>query len=286
VIISELTGGLGNQMFQYAFGYSQAKKLGVDFKYNFISHHGDTPRTFELDCFNISANQATPHDMRKFSTGAIIFSRMLGRFMKQKNLICNEQDDGIDLKDISKHQNCYLRGYWQSAKYFQKYEDDLGKEFSFKSELKGKNKILSRLIMAVNPVSVHIRRGDYVTNKKTKLFHGICDVDYYRKAMQLLKKKIPNPFFIFFSDDPHWVKLNLSCKDNCFYVDWNNGKKSYLDMQLMSMCNHNIIANSSFSWWGAWLNDNPRKIIITPRQWFRDASSNSSGLIPQQWLKI
>lgn len=151
--------------------------------------------------------------------------------------------------------------------------------------LSGENKIISDEIRKTNSVSLHIRRGDYITSKITNKFHGTCCLGYYKKAMKLINKKVKNPKYFVFSDDIYWVKKNLEIK-NAFYVDDNVGDKSYIDMQLMSMCKHNIIANSSFSWWAAWLNNNPNKIVIAPKKWFNDPGMDTTDLISEEWIRF
>ena len=135
-------------------------------------------------------------------------------------------------------------------------------------------------------VCIHIRRGDYVEDIITNQFHGVCNLDYYYRSIEYIASKIKNPYFFVFSDDPLWVKQNLILKYPCDYIDQNFGKKDYEDMRVISKCKHNIIANSSFSWWGAWLNINPNKIVIAPKNWFKSKAINTKDLIPESWFKI
>jgi hypothetical protein len=135
-------------------------------------------------------------------------------------------------------------------------------------------------------VSIHVRRGDYVSDAGTNRFHGTCSVDYYHDAVDRISGFAPASHFFVFSDGIDWAKENLRLRQPVTYVDFNDGEKNYEDLRLMSLCKHHIIANSSFSWWGAWLNPNPDKIVIAPKKWFNDPSINTDDLIPNSWLRL
>lgn len=272
MITSHLFGGLGNQMFQYAFGYAVSKNLKTQLYYYFDPSIGSIKRNFELDIFKLSGKEVS--------------NRLI--FFLYKLAFPQLREQGFSYTNYSNaiKNNSTLSGYWQSEKYFIKHQKEIRSEFSFKNALVGKNKNITNRITNSNSVSVHIRRGDYVENKKTNAHHGVCSKGYYQKAMSVVETNIKNPSYFFFSDDPEWARNNLSSKFESTYIDWNTGNQSYIDMQLMSLCKHNIIANSSFSWWGAWLNNNPKKKVITPKKWFANKSINTSDLIPPKWLKI
>ncbi len=181
----------------------------------------------------------------------------------------------------------YLVGYWQSEKYFKRIEKRLVKEFNFKNPLNGKNFAVANEISQNNSVSIHIRRGDYVTLPYAVKMHGnICDLDYYSKAIKIIASKVKEPHFFVFSDDISWAKENLRIDYPKTYVNFNTDENSYEDMRLMSLCKHNIIANSSFSWWGAWLNRNVGKIVVAPKKWLNDPTKDTRDVIPDNWLKI
>ena len=146
-------------------------------------------------------------------------------------------------------------------------------------------KVLDK-IKSTNSISLHIRRGDYVIKKRYQEVYAECTLDYYKRGVEEITKRYENPTLFIFSDDPDWVKANLKLDYESVYVDINSGEKSYADMRLMSSCNHNVIANSSFSWWGAWLNNNPEKIVIAPEKWFKDDSINQKDVIPESWIRI
>ena len=291
MLISNIIGGLGNQMFQYAAGRALSIRLGVPFKLDirdfsgYMLHQG-----FELKrLFNSDAEIATYDDLK-----AIVGwqrAKLVQRFLKRPQLksfrhrgYVVEPDfnywGGINqLKD-----NCYLDGYWQSEHYFAEFKDRIHKDFTFKLPISVKNIEIMQHISQVNAVSLHVRRGDYVTDKRNA-FIGVCSLDYYRKAIDTIKFKVDKPVFFVFSDDIAWVKNNLVLDKTAVFVGHNQGDESYNDMRLMSLCKHNIIANSSFSWWGAWLNANPNKIVVGPKQWFA-SKKDDSDLVPASWFRI
>lgn len=272
-------GGLGNQMFQYAFyrvlqSYNRNVYLDVSTFKSYGLHNG-----YELEIvFGIIADTASANQISKFKDN--IFLKILNKaniyskIIRQKNL-------GFDERYLQLNGNRYFEGYWQSEKYFKSIEAQIRMDFTF-PELDEKNQIIANAIEKGNAVSIHIRLGDYVNHP---LHGGICTLDYYKKAIDVIKKDVDNPRFYIFSNDIAWCKENLKL-ENVVYVLGNDGENSYKDMHLMSLCKHNIIANSSFSWWGAWLNKNLAKIVIAPKKWFNDPSLDSSDLIPEEWIKI
>ena len=292
MIISNIIGGLGNQMFQYAAGRARSLKLGVPLKLDtrdfseYKLHQG-----FELNrLFNCHAEIATEIDLAKtLGWQRLKLAQRLLRKPQLKNLryksyIVEPQFhywNGIDeLKD-----NIYLDGYWQSEQYFHEYADKIRTEFTFKLPFSLKNNEISKHIAQVNAVSLHVRRGDYANSPKTTATHGLCSLDYYRAAIDYVSAHVNQPCFYIFSDDIAWVKSNLVLDKTTVFVSHNKDSESYNDMRLMSLCKHNIIANSSFSWWGAWLNQNSKKIVIAPKQWF-SKSTDTSDLIPAGWMRL
>jgi hypothetical protein len=172
-----------------------------------------------------------------------------------------------------------------SEKYFIDAEKQIRKDFVFKLPMQNENIGLAKKISQVNAISLHVRRGDYASNPQNIATHGLCSIDYYQAAIKHMVEQVKNPYFFVFSDDSAWVTSNLKIDFLHQYVDHNHGKESYNDMHLMSLCKHNIIANSSFSWWGAWLNQNAEKIVFAPKQWF-SKSTDTIDLIPSNWIRI
>ena len=186
---------------------------------------------------------------------------------------------------FSAPEKCYAVGYWQSERYFKSVETSIRQAFSFKIPLDGKNTEVADKISKGNAVSLHIRRGDYANDQATHAVHGLLPMRYYQMAVTHAAQFLESPRFFVFSDDIGWARANLNLNYSCEFIDHNRGADSYRDMQLMSLCDHHIIANSSFSWWGAWLNPDPGKIVIAPKEWFANAN-DVSDLFPSGWVEI
>lgn len=288
MIIVKVIGGLGNQMFQYAF-YRSLKSKYSDVKLDISAFETyDLHNGYELNkVFNVKEDIASENEINNLlelpSSRGPLYKLRKKIFKKEKKYFM-QKDFGYKL-DFLKTDNIYLDGYWQSEKYFSDSEDKILSEFTFKKKLINKNKDIAELINSCNSVSIHIRRGDYITNPEALKVHGgICDLEYYKNSIDIINKKVKNPRFFIFSDDMNWVKNNLYL-ENASYIDWNKNGDSYIDMQLMSLCKYNVIANSTFSWWGAWLNLNENKIVIAPKKWF-NTNANTTDLIPESWIKI
>ena len=290
MIIIRLMGGLGNQMFQYAFGRHLAEihkctlKLDLSFLLNKFQGANVTIRKYELYKLNIIENIANQNDINKFTrtTGLInIISQKINPYK-----IIRETQFHFDENILKSGKNSYsIDGYWQSEKYFKNIENIIRNDFQIKADFKEKNKNLEEKIKSTESVSIHIRRGDYVTNEVTNNFHGICSVDYYQNAIKQISQLVSYPVFYIFSDDIEWAKTNIVSDFSTYYVD-NDVDSNDEDLKLMSMCKHHIIANSSFSWWGAWLNPDLNKIVIAPSKWFNDTSLDTKDLYPDNWIKI
>ena len=181
------------------------------------------------------------------------------------------------------HESTYILGCPQSEKYFNDIKCEIKEIFSFPKFKNIKNITIADEINRTNSVAIHIRRGDYLDDPA---LGGLIKKEYYIAAIEYIRKKITNPKFYIFSNDIEWCKKNLKLENVCF-IDWNKGKESYRDMQLMSLCKHNIIPNSTFSWWGAWLNKNPNKIVIAPKVWINPKTGlKDLDIIPNEWIKI
>lgn len=283
-------GGLGNQLFQYAAGRSLAMKRGVELllDLSFLnSDAGDkhTRRQLEIDLFNTSYLLSSAKDLEKF-TSPDIFKRFVARIMGNTELV-NEKGFEFDPHFFSYPRNTYLNGFWQSEKYFGHIRGTLLKEFAVKNSVPERCREIAEAMNSSNSVSLHIRRGDYVSNKNASEFHGVLPLDYYYNAITYLKQKTGASLNVFiFSDEMDWVKENLQTTEDLTYIDFNKNENSVYDLYLMTQCRHNIIANSSFSWWGAWLNQHPGKIVIAPKQWFKSADLNTKDLIPAEWVRL
>jgi len=284
MVIVKLKGGLGNQLFQYAFGRNLAIKNNCELKLDVGEFKKDNLRDYELFEFNIKAEIASNYELKNYNR----FSnrRLNYMFCKINNSIYIVEKNKLLNNDVlKKKKDIYLDGYWQSEKYFMDIEDIIREEFKPVKCLSVVNRELINQIKTCNSVSIHIRRGDYASNPKTKLVHGLCPKEYYYKGIECISSNTKEPVFFIFSDDINWVKNNININFPAIYVENNNGKNSFLDIMLMKECKHNIIANSTFSWWGAWLNNNCHKIIVTPEKWFK-SMNKKNDLIPEGWLQI
>lgn len=278
MITIQLLGGLGNQMFQYAAAKSLAEKnktkVRLDltwFDQQFDS--GTTPRTYELDCFVLDKKI-----IRYEPSHLDFFKNMLVYSYKEPHF-------QYDPKFYNLPKQTTLKGYFQSEKYFSDIRAILLEDFFWAKKPSGKNSLVLKEIQNTpNCVSVHVRRGDYVSNENAAKFHGLTGVEYYQAAVKTIAKSVNKIKLYIFSDEPEWCKKNLKFQHDTVYVSHNSEGSE--DMRLMKACRHNIIANSSFSWWGAWLNENPEKIVIAPKTWFSHGETNTNDVIPESWLKI
>lgn len=276
-------------MFQYAAARALAEYRKVPL-YLDVSHlkkdtEGKyTPRSFELDCFNINAKIATSSELIHFKESSRL-KRVLQRMGPSllSGITFYESGQTFYEKFFKLSGDTRLVGFWQSEKYFLNYRQLIETDFSLKNEVPENRRDLLAKIKSVNSVSLHVRRGDYVTLASAGNFHGTCGIDYYQRAMEVISKRAKDLHVFVFSDDIDWCRDNLKLEQPIEFVEPG---QSCVDMFLMSSCRHNIIANSSFSWWAAWLNKNPHKTVIAPGKWFKDESANSKDLIPASWTKI
>jgi hypothetical protein len=293
-------GGLGNQLFQFVIGYILAKKNKINLRIN-IESYNSYDRQFELDRFPEIYKLNIPK-IKNDNFFAKIYLYLYHKFYKIVKIsgIYNfinyfffldkqefEKSPFIfngDLLEKKIVKNVSIIGFFQSEKYFIHYKKIVLKLFSFP---KIKDKLLQKylnLIKNKNSVAIHVRRGDYLNNPKVRYVHGILKEDYYKKSISYLKKRVKNPFFFIFSDDVELVKKTFFFfnKEKFIFID---AKSSINALHLMSNCKHFIIANSTFSWWGAWLSKNKHKIICAPKKWLR-AKISTPDIIPDSWVKI
>lgn len=294
MITVKLQGGLGNQLFQYAAAHALAHqhRTAVAFDMSFFQNTGQTtdltPRHFELGAFGLTPNLPPLRDCVAFGLSKMPLKKTLQRMMRRVYPVTRYRESSFRYDPAlfeTTSVNTYLVGYFQSELYFRKIEDLLRQKLTFISE---PDQVLAEKIRMTYSVSLHIRRGDYVTRPSTGQFHGLCSMNYYEKAVDYLAKKLDSIHFFVFSDDLDWARENLLLPNPVNFVEGHAGEDSYKDMQLMSLCRHHIIANSSFSWWGAWLNPAPDKIVIAPDRWFADesAQAQTQDMIPATWIRM
>ena len=272
MIVSVILGGLGNQLFQYATARSQAKRLGCDLYLEKRLYHLPKYKIhpFALDNFHIDFK-----------------SPSLCRYINLFGLnIFREKSMAYDPNINFVKNNTILVGYWHSEKYFDSIRQELIQEF--KGNYIFENKISATLHQTMRQeesVSIHIRRSDYLSKKNSSIFEPIS-LSYYYSALELIKKQHPNIKLFVFSDDNQWVMDNFKTDLPTTFVTHNDVSRGYDDLMLMSNCKHNITANSTFSWWGAWLNDNPAKLVVTPSKWVKEDKYVEPDLIPNNWIKV
>jgi hypothetical protein len=286
--IVSLQGGLGNQMFQYALALS-LRKRGKDVLLDISSYEGyGLHNGYELErVFGIEEFFATQEEIQKCKKrDQWIVQKIRYKLFGRKYRFFYEQK-------VSKHfhfdphrfiynkDNFCIRGYWQSENFFVDNKEEVLKAFSFKAFEDEKNIEMFDRIKACNAVSIHIRRGDYINHPN---LDGICTESYYRAAMEYMAAHVDEPMYFIFSDDIAWCR-EIFIQKNIVFVNLNHGTESYKDMQLMSTCRHNILANSSFSWWSAYLNTYKEKITIAPKKWFNEGY-NTRDLYPDKWIKL
>lgn len=274
--IIRFDGGLGNQMFEYAFYLSLKQRHPLAF-YAFDTYASDTSHNgYEL-------SRIFPIDSRKERNRLAFFRKLERHQYVQFREVKEDNYMTYCPRVYQEHNGAHeYVGFWQTEKYLLPIADKLRKVFRFREELLSDKtrEMASTLRASKNAISLHVRRGDYTEIGNTKTFGK----EYYDVAVNHLRMACGGGGLIVFSDDMTWVRENLKYEDMIF-VDWNTGNDSWQDMYLMSQCTHNIIANSSFSWWGAWLNEHPDKKVIAPKKWMNDEPVGSD-IIPKSWIRL
>lgn len=287
-IIIESAGRMANQMFCWAFAKSLSKKSGLDF---LIDDSINTPQFNHFACFD----EYKKHQVKKCPFKRILRTVLpispirKGLAKAHFSMPHVKEESGTFLKFhpefMETKEPTYFSGFYQTEKYFKDIREELLKDFTLKEKLNQKNQEILDKINSTESVSIHFRRGDYTKQRNQKTY-GVMSNDYYQNAIKTIAEKTGKKLTLFvFSDDIKWVKKNVKFDFETVYVDVNNDKQGYFDMELMKHCKHNIIANSSFSWWGAWLNKNPEKLVIAPSKWVTYLDSNYD-IIPENWITI
>ena len=295
MVMVKIIGGLGNQMFQYALGRKIAYLNDEMLKLDISGFETYDLHNYSLSHFNISGDDATKSEIRAFRgsnnrhiRGIINKMNHHGFYLPylQKNKVIFEKTINYDPSIFDNTGEIYLDGYWQSEKNFKDNEVIIRKEFTIKSPPDSQNIKIANEIRNTEAVCIHIRRGDYVSNPKANQLIGLCPLDYYYRSIDYILSKVEKPHFFIFSDDPDWTRQHLIIDAPTTYVCNNSSDKNYEDLRLMTYCRHFIIANSSFSWWGAWLSPNVQKIVIAPAQWFRGEQYNDGDRLPKEWIRF
>lgn len=290
MIITRLIGGLGNQLFQYAVGRHLAEIHKTELKIDTSGFEAYKLHKYSLWPFNIQENFASSQEIRALTKRPNV-ERVLSRTLRRpprttSTYIRENLSFHFDPDILSLPNGVYLDGYWQSEKYFADIAGIIRREFTVKTPQKERDKELAELTASCDSVSLHIRRGDYVSNARTNQILGTCDLDYYFHCVEYLAQTVKNPHLFIFSDDPEWARENLKLSYPMTLVDHNGADKNYEDLRLMSECRHHIIANSTFSWWGAWLKPGKDKMVFAPKSWHAGKKFDTTDLIPDEWTRI
>ena len=291
MIIVKIKGGLGNQLFQYAIGLELSKinkrQLYLDLSW-FKNNKTDTIRNFMLDKFQIYHEIATEDLIKKFNNQDSVLQKIINRLSNiflpirfRKYII--EIDNNFNNEILLLKDNFYLDGTWMNEKYFSTVKEDVRKLYSIKPFLNNYYKKIESNILYNNSICVHIRRGDYANNPDTLKYHGLIPFDYYLVTMKYFSDKFKDAKFYLFSDDIEWVKSIFKNNSNICFVSNDFIDSDIQEFYLMSKCKHHVIANSTFSWWSAWLSNNPQKIVCAPKRW-SSKILDSKCLVPSNWI--
>jgi len=273
MIIVEVTGGLGNQMFQYAL-CRKLQSLGKEVKLDLSFYRTkQILRRFELyDVFRVpfeTASKREIYHLKGYTSNASRLERVVTTRLHRETHVYSEDLDAGFQSAVLEMDDVYLSGYWQNELYFKDIRKKILEDFRFPEMLTKQYPELLQEMWSENSVSIHIRRGDYLDPVNSRLYSGICTIDYYQRSIQYMQENLQNPKFYFFTDDPQWVKQNLY-KDGMTIVEHQKEDPDYVDMFLMGQCKAHIIANSTFSWWGAWLDSKEGRIVISPTKWLNN----------------
>ncbi|MFA7658462.1 MAG: alpha-1,2-fucosyltransferase [Candidatus Gastranaerophilaceae bacterium] len=273
MLIVSLLGGVGNQLFQYASARAISIRTGMELKLDITEFDDYKLRKYELGNFNIQENIASVNEIVWMLKRKRLFQQ---NYFKEKN-----NRFMPELLKIKHH--AYLEGYFQSEKYFKDVEQIIRQELTFKNLDFIQNQDIFKELRQKNSVSIHIRCGDYINDSKNEKIYNVCTMKYYQSAIKYILERVENPAFYVFSDDIAWVVRNFKPDVDVKILNIENWQE---DFYFMQNCKHNIIANSSFSWWGAWLNSNPDKIIVAPDRWFNGPKSSYKPIVPNAWAKV
>jgi hypothetical protein len=285
MIIVRVTGGLGNQLFQYAAGYALSARLGVDLKLDLSAYTQEGMRQFQLDKFHTSIHPATKQETVPF-TGLSLLQRAYYRLRPPyRRPVYKQPGFGYDPHFSQAGDGRYLKGYWQSWKFFEPVSGQLRNLYRLREEHTREVTAFAESLRRRETVSVHIRRGDY-NNPEALAYHGLLSAAYYNAALQKIKTMHPGAEILFFSDDIEWVRAHVQTDLPHRFVTGILTRTALEDFHLMQHCMHHIIANSSFSWWAAWLNPHREKTVIAPQAWFSTTKNDTRDILPPAWIRL
>jgi hypothetical protein len=292
MVFTEINQGFGNQLFQYAAARALSVRLSTALKLDTTWFEYVGQRAYQLNFLNIAATPANRFEqkvldiLKRERRGAKAMKMLRRLHFPGAVAYLVDRERGFAPALLSVRGNVFLKGYWQSERYFQAIAPILREEFTFKAAPDAANQAMLRQIDSCESIVLHVRRGDYVTTTHAQGVYGVCPPDYYASGIEHLRQRLKDPHAFIFSDDPGWVADHLKLAIPSTLVTHNTGKQDHEDLRLMSRGKHFIIANSSFSWWGAWLGAHPGKQIIAPRQWFQDSPISTEDLVPPTWTRM
>ena len=287
MIVVYLQGGLGNQMFQYAFGKALAAQTGRDLHFDishFQNHNNpeETPRIFQLNQWQTECSFGSKEifNLVKSYQQLSLFKRIFNKIIPLKNIIEITDASPLLLEKWDKYKIIYLRGYFQNEKYFSKISAQL------RSQYIPQISVNPPFEKTENTVSVHVRRGDYISNAAAATHHGVTDLDFFKAAFSRVEERVTQPHYVIFSDDIEWCKTEFAFLPHKTFIEPRENARECEDLFWMSQCTHHIISNSSYSWWGAWLNSNLSKMVICPAKWIASQTTPKNDVVPTDWIQL
>jgi hypothetical protein len=290
--ICELTGGLGNQLFQYAAARALCIREGRTLYFAWHLSRGNTARSFMLDHYQLGS-QVHPSPLarsvlRRLGMRSPLSDRKAGRLWRRLRFRLDRLvEPRFSFAELhSEGEGVVLEGYFQSWRYFIEQERDIRAGLTLRHPLTGEQGKLLRQIESENALCLHVRRGDYVTNPVNVAYHGALDLSYYQAALAALGPAAVGATLYVFSDDPTWSREHIKLDRPTVFVEPSQPEQPWEDLRLMAACRHFVVANSSFSWWGAWLASHPDKRVIAPKRWFAGAEHDTRDLCPPDWIRL
>lgn len=288
-VFVQLQGGLGNQLFQYAAAMAVAARRDAEVIFDLTLLEGDPARRFALGCFDIRARMVNSRErwLGRIAMGRRGVTKGVARVLRPWIPSVIKEEGGAVGRQLTDFDgDVLLCGYWQNEAYFQSAEVELRRRLVFSAEPAQETRRLMEKARTTQSIAVHVRRGDYVSNPDFNAFHGVCGTEYYAAAIAYLASRVSDPHFFVFSDDLDWAEAHLRFPASVDFVRHNLGVSDSEDLRLMSACKNFIIANSSFSWWGAWLAPHSAKLVVAPARWFAGGGHVGWNIVPSGWVKL
>jgi hypothetical protein len=287
-LVVNLLGGLGNQLFQYACGWALASEQGREMVLDAGSFDQYKLRPFLLDRLKVKARRATGQELGAWGLQAGRFARIRRRLFGTTIAAVHEPAYTWGPVQLPQGRDVWLNGYWQSERYFAAHKKALKVQFAVKAAATGINTRLLKVIRAAGAkaCAVHVRRGDYVSSGFASRTHGTVSPEYYGAAVTRLRSQVKGAKLFVFSDDPVWARANMPFAAQASFIDANGPEAPEQDLRLMAACRHFVLANSTFSWWGAWLGEGPRSLVLAPKRWFKTSKLDARDLLPERWERV